>query len=189
MMCSPPSSTTFSWSEEVSRRASSRAALATSSGRCFRLDVLREQLLAGQELGVASEQDVRAAPGHVRGDRGRSEPAGLGDDLRFLRVVAGVQDDVLHAAALEQAREPLGLLDGDGAHERRLAAPLALDDLLHDRVELLLLGHVDEVGVLLADERPVRRDDEDLELVDLVELDASVSAVPVMPASLSYMRK
>ena len=51
--------------------------------------------LARHELGVAAEQDVGAAAGHVRGDRHRAEAAGLRHDLGFLRVELRVQDDVL----------------------------------------------------------------------------------------------
>ena len=47
---------------------------------------------------------------------------------------------------------------------------MLVDDLVDDRVELLALGAVDEVRVLDAAQRPVRRDDDDVELVDLVEL-------------------
>jgi hypothetical protein len=81
------------------------------------------------------------------------------------------------------------LLDGDGAHEHRAAGGVQLLDLLHHRVELLALGAEDHVRVLDADERAVRRDGQHFELVDLVELGASVSAVPVMPESFLYMRK
>ena len=45
-----------------------------------------------------------------------------------------------------------------------------VDDLGDDRVPLFLLGAVDEIGILDAAQRPVRRDDDDVELVDLVEL-------------------
>ena len=47
---------------------------------------------------------------------------------------------------------------------------LQLLDLLGDRLELRALGAVDEVVDVLADHRAVRRDDDDLELVDLEEL-------------------
>jgi len=44
---------------------------------------------------------------------------GLRDDLRFLGVVLGVENDVLDAALLEQRRQPFGLLDRDRADQRR----------------------------------------------------------------------
>ena len=66
--------------------------------------------------------------------------------------------------------EQLGDLDGDRADEDRLAALVALDDLLDDRVPLAVLGLVDLVVAVGADHRPVRRDLHDAELVDLHEL-------------------
>ena len=59
----------------------------------------RRALLPRHELGVAAEQDVGAAAGHVGGDRDRALAAGLRDDLGFLRVVLRVQHDVRDACA------------------------------------------------------------------------------------------
>ena len=107
--------------------------------------------------------------------------AGLRDELRFLRVVLRVQHDVLvgaaagrraalQAAPVEHRRQLLGLLDRDRADQHRPALGVLVDDLGDDRVPLFLLGPVDEIGVLDAAQRPVRRDDDDVELVDLGEL-------------------
>src|SRR5690606_30830872 len=58
---------------------------------------------ARQRLGVAAEEDVGAAAGHVRGDGDRAGRAGLRDDLRLalveLRVQDVVRDAVPHAPA------------------------------------------------------------------------------------------
>ena len=62
-------------------------------------DLLGQALLARHELGVAAEQNVGAAAGHVGGDRDRALAAGLRDELGFLRVVLRVQHDVLVGAA------------------------------------------------------------------------------------------
>ena len=115
-------------------------------------DLLGERLLPRHELGVAAEQDVGAAAGHVGGDRDGALAAGLRDDLGLLRVVLGVQHDVRDAALLEQRRE----------HARDFSIEtvptstgwpvcVLLDDLVDDRVALLALGAVDEVGLLDAD--------------------------------------
>jgi hypothetical protein len=60
----------------------------------------------------------------------------------------GVEHDVLDAAFLEQVGDPFGLLDRDGADQRRAALVLAGDDVLDDRRPLLAFGAVDEVGFL-----------------------------------------
>ena len=107
--------------------------------------LLVEHLLPRHVLGVAPKQDVGAAPSHVGRDGHRPVSARLRDDLRLLRVILGVQHDMLHAAALEQARQPLGLLDRDGAGQDRPAGLLLLDDVVDDRVVFLALGAVDGV--------------------------------------------
>ena len=62
-------------------------------------DAFVQRLLTRHVLGVAAEQDVGAAAGHVGGDRDGAFAAGLRDDLRFLRVVLGVEHDVFRALA------------------------------------------------------------------------------------------
>ena len=54
--------------------------------------------------------------------------------------------------------EVLALLDRDRADEDRLAGLVPLGDVVDDGVELGVLGLVDEVGLVGADHRPVRRD-------------------------------
>ena len=69
----------------------------------------------------------------------------------FFLVELGVEDLVRDAAALEQLREVLGVLDRDGADEHRLPGLVHLLDLLGDGVELALERAVDEVVLVLAD--------------------------------------
>ena len=67
--------------------------------------LLGDGLLARHVLGVAAEQDVGAAARHVGGDGDVGLPAGLRDDLGFLRVILGVQHHVLDAALLRSIAE------------------------------------------------------------------------------------
>ena len=60
-------------------------------------DVL--ELVGRDGLGIAAEDDVGAAAGHVRRDRDGAGPARLGHDLGLLLVKLGVQDDVRDAAS------------------------------------------------------------------------------------------
>ena len=124
---------------------------------------------ARHEFGVAAQQDVRAAAGHVRRDRDGALAARLRDDLGFLLVVFRVEHLVLDAAALEHRAQLLGLLDRDRADQHRLALFVVLDDVFDDGVEFALFGLVDDVRAVLADHRLVRRDLDDVELVDLAE--------------------
>src|SRR4051794_36587485 len=133
------------------------------------------ELEASHVLGVAAELDVDAAAGHVRRDRDRAGLARLGDDLRLGRGPRvgrgdGVQDRVRDAPLLELLGQQLGDLDRDRADEDGLLAGVALLDLGQDRVPLAVPGLEDLVVAVRADHRPVRRDLDDAELVDLHEL-------------------
>ena len=100
-------------------------------------------------------------------------------------MLFGVQDLVLDAHLLELLGELLGFLDGDRADQHGLSAFVVLLELLRRVAPLLFFGPVHHVLKLKTLHRTIGRDHDDVESVDL----ASVSAVPVMPASLSYIRK
>ena len=96
--------------------------------------------------------------------------AGVLDDLRLARVLLRVQDVVRHALAGEELREVLRRLDGDRADEHRLALLVALLDVADDRGELAFLRLEDVVLLVEARDVDVRRDLDDVEVVDLDEL-------------------
>ena len=121
-------------------------------------------------FGVAPEQDVDAAAGHVGGHRDGIEATGLGDDSRLPGVLLGVEDLVGDASFGEHARQHLGLLHRRRADQDGLALFVALDHVVDHGVELGLLGAVDEVRVVLADHGQVGRDGHDLDVVGRAEL-------------------
>ena len=86
------------------------------------------ELRPGERVGVAAEDDVGAATGHVGGDRDGAEPSCLGNDLGLTLVLLGVEHLVVDAPLLEQIGEPFTLLDGDGADQHGQALLL---DFLH----------------------------------------------------------
>ena len=133
-------------------------------------------------LVLAAQPDVGAAAGHVRGDRDRAERAGAGDDARFHRVVLRVQHLAGDAGVAKPRREPLGLLDGQRADQHRPSGRVRAPDLFDDRALLGLAMREDDVRLIDADHRPVRRDDDHVEAVELSAAPrAAVCAVPVMP--------
>ena len=146
-------------------------------GRCrlvaqtaVRVEPALAQQVVGHDLGVAAKEDVGAAAGHVRGDGHGAHAARLRDDVRLALVVLRVQRLVLDAALVEQAREALGAFDGHGADEARLSRGMALGHVVGHGVELGVHRAVDEVVLVHADHRAVRRDGDDRQLVDLAEL-------------------
>ena len=65
------------------------------------VEPLGPHVALGQPLGVAAEEDVDAAAGHVGGHGDRTEAAGLGDDLGLTGVLLGVEHLVGDAPLLE----------------------------------------------------------------------------------------
>ncbi len=117
-----------------------------------------------------AELDVDASPGHVRRDRDRARLPGVLDDLALALVLLRVQDVVRDALARQQLREVLGRLDRDRADEHRLARLVALDDVVEHGGELRL-GRLEDVVVLVEPgDGLVRRDLDDVQVVDLDEL-------------------
>src|SRR5258708_8918809 len=58
-------------------------------------------------LRTAAEHDVRAAAGHVGGDRDRTGTAGLGDDVCLTLMLFGIEYFVRNLRALQELRKPL----------------------------------------------------------------------------------
>ena len=89
---------------------------------------------------------------------------------RFLLVELRVEHGVRDAALGELLGQVLRALDAGGTDQDRLALLVPLDDVVDDGVELGLLRLVDQVGLVVADHRLVRRDRDHAEAVDLVQL-------------------
>ena len=88
----------------------------------------------------------------------RANLAGLGHDLGLDLVVLGVENLVLDSGFCKQPAELLRFFDGTGADQHRHTRFVPLDDLVGDRLELLLLGGEDPVREPDAAARAVGRD-------------------------------
>ena len=139
--------------------------------RVFRgVEILGAVLLAGEEVGIAAQQDVGAAAGHVGGDGDGVEASGLSDDGRFLLVVAGVQHLMGNAAGAQQLADVLGDRHGDGADQHGATGGVDLFDLLDHGRKLFVHGAVDLIRPVPADHRLVGGNDDDAEMVNVLEL-------------------
>ena len=94
----------------TSRIVDTHLNLSLSSPQGLRNSLL-DAFLLGFKFGIAAEQNVSAAAGHVGGNRDHALTACLGDDLGFLLVILGIEDDVLDALFLQQVGQALGFLN------------------------------------------------------------------------------
>ena len=90
--------------------------------------------------------------------------------MRLALVVLGVQRLVLDTALVQKPRELLGVLDGHGADQARLALRVARGDVVGHGVELAVDGAVHQIVLVDADDRPIGGNGHDRQLVDLAEL-------------------
>ncbi len=122
--------------------------------------------LLGREVEVGAELDVGAAAGHVRRDRDGVALPRPGHDFRLPLVVLRVQHLVLEPPPLEHLAQRLGRLHGDRADQHRQPERVEPLDLVDDGVVLLPAALVDQVDLVVPPDRPVGRDDDDVEAVD-----------------------
>ena len=121
-------------------------------------------------LDVAAEHDVGAAAGHVGGDRDHARPPGLGDDLG-LRACCLALSTACGSLALSSRPETSSEFSIEV-----VPTSTGWPRLWQSRMSSMTAsnfsraGLVDEVELVLADGRQVRRDHHRLEAVDLLEL-------------------
>ena len=152
------------------------------------------QLVFEAHVDIAAELDIGAAAGHVRRHGDRARHARLGDDIGLLLVESRVEHgeelgglalarrlvELLQrlglrhveqrvAALHQEIGELLGFLDGRCADQHRLHLGVGFGDLADDGLQLLLVGAVDLVMLVDAQDRLVGRNLDHFELVDLGE--------------------
>ena len=97
------------------------------------------QLLARQAFGIAAQQNVDAAPGHVGGDGDGARPPGLRDDDRLLLVLLGVEHLVRHARAASACADSISEVSmATVPTSTGRPCLVQLGDLVDHRVELAL---------------------------------------------------
>ena len=86
---------------------------------------------------VATQLDISATARHVGRDCDRTQLTGVGDDLRLLLVLAGVQDVVRDAFGIQQLRKIFGFVDGCSTHKDRLTLFMGRLDFFDHTSEFL----------------------------------------------------
>ncbi len=131
--------------------------------------LIQSSLFACEHFGITAEQDIGSAPGHVGGNGNGTATSGLGDNLRFALMMLGIEDIVRDAPLFKHLGQRFGLFDGDRAHQNGLPRLMTLNDILNGRFEFFHLTFIDDIGLVITNQRPVGRDDHDFELVYLME--------------------
>ena len=117
-----------------------------------------------------TQNDVGAPASHVGGQGHHALLSGMGYDLGFFFVLLGVEHFVLDAFPLQELAQVLGLFDGGGTHQDRLAPLVAIANILHRRMVFFCLGAINHIGMVDPNHRFMGGDDHDLKVVDLFEL-------------------
>ena len=125
---------------------------------------------ASKLLGVAAKQDIGTTASHVRRDGNSALATRLGNDLRLTLVELGVEDVVLDSALGKNARELLGILDGDGTDQARLTLGVTLLDVGGNGSELCVDRAVHEIVMIHSLDRLIGRDHLNGDVIDLAEL-------------------
>ena len=118
-----------------------------------------------KELGVSTEHDVGTTTSHVRRNGHCALTASHCDDLRFTRVLLGVQDLLRNLTFFEHPRQKLRLLNRCGTNQNWLSSRVSFFDIINDRTELTGLGRIDQVALILTNHRAVRRNRNNADLV------------------------
>src|SRR3989442_13215198 len=85
-------------------------------------ELFLQTMLARHGLGVAPQENVGSAAGHVGGNGHGSFAPRLGDDLGFAFMLFGVEHLMRDAGFFQDLCDALGFFNGYAAHQDRLAA-------------------------------------------------------------------
>ncbi len=129
-----------------------------------------DDLQAARFLCRLVQLDVRAAACHVRCNGHRAVLTGLGNNLCLQLVILRIEDVVRNAFLAQHPGYQLRGLNGNGAHEDRLALFVCFLDGFHNGCELLALGLEYRIVSIDTCHRTVGRNHDDIHSVDLAEL-------------------
>ncbi|OPY65435.1 MAG: hypothetical protein A4E57_03202 [Syntrophorhabdaceae bacterium PtaU1.Bin034] len=118
---------------------------------------------------IASEEDIGPPSCHIGRDRDSLVSACLGHYFGFPFMDFRIQYMVRYPFPFQHLRKTLRLVDRKGADEHRFALRIQLLDLFHHGPELLFFRPVNDVGVIVPDERPVCGDDHNVQVIRLSE--------------------
>ena len=119
---------------------------------------------------ACAQLDVRPPASHVRRHGHRSALTGPSHNLRLVPVILRIQHLVRNLLQLHHPRQRLRSLHTSRPHQDRLSVLMPLLDQRDHRIVLLPPRLVDLVVVVLPGHRTIRRNDQQIEFVNVVKL-------------------
>ena len=123
----------------------------------------------GQKFGIAAEQNIGTATGHVRGNRDSTFATSLSNNLGFTLVIFGIQNIMFNAKTRDSLAENFAFFDADSTDQNRLTGIVACLNLLRNGLNLFFFIKVNDVLIILTDNLSRRRDADNIEFINFLE--------------------
>ena len=153
-----------------------RVALAGATPAELPIDASRFVTLCADDVeatfvrNAGSKFNVSAAAGHISRNGDGARLARATNDFGLLPMIFRVQHGVRNFLALQHSGEQLGSFHAHRADEDRLRGGMALADFVDHGVVFFAARLVDAVVGVGSRDWPIRRDDGDVQFVDVVKL-------------------
>ena len=119
---------------------------------------------------IAAQHDVRSTTGHVGGDGDGFGATRLCHDVRFTRMLFGIEHLVRQACLGEHLGQQLRQLDGGGTYQHRLTAFVTFADVVDGSFVFFVSSFVNPVELVRALARFVGRNQHGFQTVNFLEL-------------------
>ena len=119
---------------------------------------------------ISAQHDIGTTAGHVGGDGDHFQAARLGHDVGLAGMLLGIEHLMRQFFLFQQLRDDLGVFDGGGAHQHRLAALMAVADILNSSLVFFKSGFVHPVELVTPSAWPIGRHHHGLQAINFLEL-------------------
>ena len=119
---------------------------------------------------VAAQHNVGTTPRHVGGHGNHAFTSGIEHHLRLVGVLLRVEHVVRHPGLIQQDGKFFRLGNVGGTYQNRLAFFMPFFNIIDNRLELSAPGRINQIRLVNADHRLVRRNRDYPNLVGIHEL-------------------
>ena len=119
---------------------------------------------------VAAQKNIGTTTCHVGCDSNSTLTTSLSNNLCLTLMELSVQNVVLNTAFRKNARNTLGVVNGNGTNQHRLTILVTLFNVSYDSLELSVNGSIDQVIQVLTLNRAIRWNNLNRNVINLTEL-------------------